>query len=256
MNISSAERSGVGAPRATPWRLAKQATKRLLAYQPLVATEGVRRLLSETYEVAAPYCPPAEGHLLYTLVTTHRLARCLQVGFATGSTAVYMLAGAVPLGGDVLSIDLPAAKFNALGLDNVERAGFASSHRLIEENSSLALPRLQASGACFDLVVVDGWKTFDHLAMEVYFLSRMLSVSGFMVFDDTKMPSVDRVVRMLVSHYGYEEIDYRAHGQPWGHGLLHVLTQKTLRRPYRAFQKTASEGDLPISVDWAFWDPF
>jgi hypothetical protein len=92
--------------------------------------------------------------------------------------------------------------------------------------------------------------------MEVYFLSRMLSVSGFMLFDDTKMPSVDRVVRMLVSHYGYEEIDYRAHGQPWGHGLLHVLTQRTLLRPYRAFQKTASESDLPISVDWAFWDPF
>ena len=101
MNISSAERSGVGAPRATPWRLAKQATKRLLAYQPLVATEGVRRLLSQTYEVAAPYCPPAEGDLLYTLVTTHRLARCLQVGFATGSTALYLLAGAVPLRGEV-----------------------------------------------------------------------------------------------------------------------------------------------------------
>lgn len=250
------ELRGVPAARATPWRLTKQTTKRLLAYRPMVATAGVRRCLSETHEVGAPYCPPAEGDLLYTLVTTHRLARCLQVGFATGSTALYMLAGAVPLGGEVVSIDLPAARFNALGLDNVERAGFASSHRLIEENSALALPRLHAAGASFDLVVADGWKTFDHLAMEVYFLSRMLRTSGFMVFDDTKMPSVDRVVRMLGSHYGYEEIDYRAHGQQWGPGLLHILTQKTLRRPYRAFRKTASESDLPISVDWAFWDRF
>jgi predicted O-methyltransferase YrrM len=250
------ELRGVPAARATPWRLAKETTKRLLAYQPLVATESVRRCLSETHEDAAPYCPPAEGDLLYTLVTAHRLARCLQVGFATGSTALYMLAGAVPLGGEVVSIDLPAARFNALGLDNVERAGFASSHRLIEENSALALPQLHAAGACFDLVVADGWKTFDHLAMEAYFLSRMLRTAGFLVFDDTKMPSVDRVVRMLGSHYGYEEIDYRAHGQPWGPGLLHILTQKTLRRPYRAFRKTASESDLPISVDWAFWERF
>jgi hypothetical protein len=125
----------------------------------------------------------------------------------------------------------------------------------LEENSNRALPRLFAENRTFDFIYVDGWKTFDHLAMEAYFLARMLRTGGVILFDDAYMPSVGRVISLLKKFYGFEEIGYAANGQGWRLRLWLAIVFRTHRRPYRALKKRHDLADLPVENDWNFDAP-
>lgn len=228
--------------------------KKLLAYSPRPETSRVRNFLQSVRTPERPYCPEWEGDLLYLLIVRNRLRSCLEIGFGTGSTALYALEALDSAGGgELTSIDFSPDNFNALGKANVQALPFASRHALIEENSNTALPRLFAQGSRFDFVYVDGWKTFDHLAMEAYFLARMVTVDGYIMLDDSDMPSVHKLARLLQRYYGFQEIDYPAAGQSLRLRLRMALTHRTLRRPYRAFRKTAEIDTLPVASDWNFF---
>lgn len=230
--------------------------KSLLAYKPLAATARVRAHLAGLRSPDRPYCPDWQGDLIHALITHRGLREGLEVGFGTGSTALYALAAFDAAGGGALtSIDFSPSNFNDLGRRNI--AGFErrSDHALVEENSNTALPRLFAEGRRFDYVFLDGWKTFDHLVMETYFVARMLRTGGVLVLDDSYMDSVDRLTRLLTRYYGFKEVDYAGLGQTGRLRLWLALIHRTLRRPYRAFVKAVDIDGLPVAQDWNFDRP-
>ena len=233
----------------------KSGLKRSLAYSPLAETEPARSFVERARTPGMPYCPVFEGDLLHALISRHRLKRCLETGFGTGSTAIYMLYAVAPHAGDVVSIDRGANSFNEIGRANLEAAGMAGSHQLIEENSNRAIPRLYLDGERFDLIFVDGWKTFDHLAFEIYQMVRMLNVGGFMVFDDSQLPGVRQAIRLLERFYWFDEIRYADYGQGLALRIYLALTTRHPVRPYRALRKAVDESAIPATRDWTFHRP-
>jgi len=228
----------------------KALVRRLLAYSPDGRTAPVRERLATVSHRGRPYVPDHEGDLIFRLIADAGRPNCLEIGFGTGSTAAYMLAGIAALGeGHVTSIDFSADNFNHLGKALV---GACESHTLIEENSNAVVPRLFGEGRRFDFVFVDGWKTFDHLTMEAYFLARMLTVGGAIMFDDAFMPSVHRVISLLKRFYDFKEVGYRDLGQGARLRLWLALIFRTSRRPYRALIKEHDIERMPVMNDWNF----
>jgi len=232
----------------------KEILKRNLIYRPLEVTAPVRAAVDSLRRDGFPSCPPDEGDLLYLLANACPDSRCLEVGFATGSTALYMLAGSKA--GSVTSIDYRQSEFDYVGVRAVAQSGMAGRHKLLEGNSNTLLPELFRSSQQFDLIFLDGWKTFDHLWVDAYYCNQLLALGGVMVFDDTRMPSVDKALRLLHRYYQYEEIDgFRLLAWPrlrW----WYLLTTRTYRRPYRVFRKTRRYEDLAVSRDWSYWRNF
>jgi predicted O-methyltransferase YrrM len=162
-------------------------------------------------------------------------------------------------GGHLVSLDRPQGPFNAIGKALLAEAPVElklAPHRLIEEDSARAIPQLHRDGEMYDLIFVDGWKTFDHLAAEAFYLTRMLRVGGVIMFDDAHMPSVAKVIRLLQTHYQHQEIDYRRYGHSLRRRAFEIATSKSRLRPYRAFTKVRSEADLPVTQDWNFFARF
>lgn len=236
----------------------KRLIKSVLAYHPHPETEAVRQFLDTVREPGLPFCPPWEGDLIHRLITRNKLARCLEIGFGTGSTAVYMLDAVEGMAGaEVTSIDLGGDSMNDLGQRNLARHRHGAPHTLLLENSNTAVPRLFAEGRRFDFIYVDGWKTFDHLAMEMYFLARMLVPGGFVVFDDTYVDGMVKVVALAKAFYGFSEIDYAdAYGEDFRLRLWLTLTHRRTRRLYRALRKPAEIDTLPVATDWTFHRSF
>lgn len=60
-------------------------------------------------------------------------------------------------------------QYHSIARANIERAGLARHFRVLREPSFLAMPRLLARGAKFDLVFVDGWHTFDFTLLDMFY---------------------------------------------------------------------------------------
>ncbi len=59
------------------------------------------------------------------------------------------------------------------------------------------LPGLVQGGAMFDLALVDGGHRFDDVFVDTYYVARLLRPGGYMVLDDTWMPSIRHVITWL-----------------------------------------------------------
>ncbi len=126
---------------------------------------------------------------------------------AFGVASLAML-GAVDADVSLISIDPhQTTDYRGLGRRHVEEAGFGARHRLIEEPDYLALPSLVREGVRFQFAYIDGWHTFDHVLLDLFFADKMLDVGGVMAFNDCGMPAVHRAIRFMQTHRSYAEID-------------------------------------------------
>lgn len=141
----------------------------------------------------------------------------------------------------------------AMGLALLDSAGHRGRHRLLRASSNRALPEPFPAGETFDLIFMDDWKTFDHLAFEVYLFNQLLETGGTIVFDDAIMPSVHKAIRIAERHYGYREIGYGNHIRAGRLRLFHILTRRSPRRPYRALRKTRDTGTQAPFMDPSFY---
>lgn len=230
----------------------KALVKSLLAYKPLPATDAVRGLLARVRVPGQPFTPDDEGDLLFDIIRKNGFAHCLEVGFYTGSTALFM-AAAIAEDGHVTSMSIDDEATVAAGLALVAEAGFTDKHTYIAGDSTRVLPAMRADGKAFDFVYMDGWKTLDHLTLEVFLVNEMLKTGGVIVFDDANMPSVRNVIRLMKRYYGYEEIRYADYNQDGRLRLFKVLTTRSLHRPYRALTKRVATQDQPAKTDYAFY---
>jgi predicted O-methyltransferase YrrM len=232
----------------------KDLVRRTAKYGGLLETSPIRAALAAAARPGWPYCPADEGDLLYLLAKTAGDAGALEVGFATGSTAAYILHG---LGtGRLTSIDYDQNQYEREGVKLVSTLGFAARHRLIEDNSIRALPELHASGARFGLVFLDGWKTFDHMWVDTFYAARMLNRGGFMVFDDARMPAVLKCISLLRAYYRFENVNPYARIGGSRLRLWHVLSTRTTLQPYVALQKVVDLEQTDAGRQFDFWAPF
>ena len=112
--------------------------------------------------------------------------------------------------GKLISIDPYPPGFDEVrksALLSIETARLSHRHSHLHMESELALPKLIQDGVQADFVYIDGHHGFDHAFVDFFFADKMLPVGGTLAFDDSQWRSVHRVIRYLINHRHYEELN-------------------------------------------------
>jgi predicted O-methyltransferase YrrM len=97
---------------------------------------------------------PEDGRFLRVLVATRGVKRALEIGSASGYSAIWMGLGLRETGGELFTIEFDAARARE-AKTNVERAGLSDIVHVIAGDAFAEIPKI--TGA-FDFVFLDAWK--------------------------------------------------------------------------------------------------
>ena len=95
-----------------------------------------------------------DGRFLRVLTATRGTKRALEIGAASGFSAIWMGLGLRETGGQLVTIEYDAARARDAQA-NVQRAGLQDVVRVIAGDAFAEIPKLAGS---FDLVFLDAWK--------------------------------------------------------------------------------------------------
>jgi len=161
---------------------------------------------------------PEEGALLLSLIWQHKFTRTLEIGCAFGVSSLYICEALSRQGSGHHTILDPGqySEFHGVGIANLKRAGF-NFFELIENPSEIALPALLAEGRKFQFALIDGWHTFDHTLLDLFYVNRLLEEGGIVVIDDLHLHGVRRAVRYMLNYPNYKVVasteDFHRHQQ-------------------------------------------
>ena len=151
---------------------------------------------------------PDQGRALTALVAEESAERTVEVGFALGLSCLHICVGLLQAGGSDprhVAIDpTEGPHWQNAGLRLVERAGATGIVELVEEESSVGLPRLFAGGERFDLAFIDGDHRFDPAFVDLYYATRMVRPGGLILMDDMWMPAVRLAVAFFEANLELE----------------------------------------------------
>ena len=197
---------------------------------------------------------------LYGVVMGVRARVVLEVGMACGVSSLAILTALRDLGEDgrLISIDPhQSTHWRRCGVTAVERAGLGERHRLIEEASQLALPRLLAERTTAQVAYIDGWHTFDYAFIDFWYADRMLAVGGVVGFNDCGLPSIEKVIRFVLSHRKYQEIQVGPLVKYTGGGnRLQTILPRSIRPSSRQSQDRYFEKREDWEPPWNFYATF
>ncbi len=134
----------------------------------------------------------------------------LEVGFGCGISTLFACDALAANGARCRHIVIdPNQKtiFRNIGLQNIQRAGYAHIIELHETPSELALPKLLAEGTKIQTAVIDGWHTFDHTLVDFFYINKMLEVGGVVILDDANWPSILPVTQHIRTYPAYEPFE-------------------------------------------------
>ena len=172
----------------------------------LYATNRAADLSGTVRELEIAGVPLRTGAVLYNLVRQHRPRQTLETGFAYGFSSLFILQALTDNGIGVHEAIDPAEthRWHGIGLANVRRAGFAPIFNHLEMPSHFALPSQLLNGFQVDFAFIDGSHLFDDTLLDAYYIDRMLSMNGILVFDDWDwMPAVRAAVSFVETNLSY-----------------------------------------------------
>lgn len=178
----------------------------------------------------------AEGEFLSRLIADDaEIRKTLEVGCAYGLSSLHIcsaLAGRESPRHVILD-PFQHSSWQGVGVANLERAG-CDFYELVEAPSELALPELVRDQAgSFDLVFIDGWHTFDHTMLDLFYANRLLRTGGYVVIDDCNMPPVAKAVQYVASYPAYRlwaQLERRFESLSWK-GKLASLARPLFLEP-------------------------
>lgn len=149
-----------------------------------------------------------EGLFLYHLIhADDSVRKTLEIGCAYGLSSLHVCAateGREDAWHTIID-PLQNTRWDGVGIKNLYAAGF-DSFDLLEKRSEFALPVLaQKEEAQFDLALINGWHTFDHVLVDCFYATRLLRLGGYLVLDSATLRSIQRVVELLNHWPCYEE---------------------------------------------------
>ena len=116
--------------------------------------------------------------------------RTLEVGFCFGGSGLVFTTSHRDLGfapqRQHMALDpFQSSVWDDSGLLGIERAGLQGYLDFRPAFSCIVLPRLLSEKAVFDLVYIDGSHLFEDVFVDAYFVSKLLSAGGIVLFDDS-----------------------------------------------------------------------
>lgn len=149
----------------------------------------------------------AQGALLNRLAHQRGVTKSLEVGFAHGFSAVWLLdAVSKRPGGLHKSIDPfeMGPSWKGTGLKHVEQLGLPpSTFEWLNDYGIHALSDEIRAGAKYDLIYIDGNHRFDDTIVDFYLSDYLLRPGGLMILDDVLMPSVRTACDFVETNRAY-----------------------------------------------------
>jgi len=154
--------------------------------------------------------PQSDCDLLRDLLVTERVETTVEVGLAYGSSALAIGEALVSVGATrpehVIIDPLQATEWSNVGWQLLRSAGLDAIASLIDQPSSMALPRLIGDGFTADAAFVDGSHRFHEVFVDLYFLRKIVRPGGLVVVDDHWWPSVRTAVRYFETNLGWRAV--------------------------------------------------
>ena len=147
-----------------------------------------------------------EGEFIHSVISSSAsIKKTLEIGCAYGLSSLYTCSAlAIKPGAQHTIIDpFQHSQWHGVGVANLDRAGF-HFYQLVEELSEFALPRLaQTETATFDFILIDGWHTFDHTLLDLFYANKLIKVGGYILIDDCNFSSVSKAVSYFSRYPAY-----------------------------------------------------
>jgi predicted O-methyltransferase YrrM len=160
----------------------------------------LRDLESEAEAEGIPIVGPVVGELLFVLARTSGARAILELGTATGYSAVFLARACALNSGALTTIELDSA-LAARARKNLERAGLAAQATVICDD---ALARLSRIRGAFDLIFMDIEKADYARAMP--HCHRLLRSGGLLVADNVAFPDADTFNRAIFTDAGWQPV--------------------------------------------------
>ncbi len=191
--------------------------KKILSTGRVVNKDGTERILTSAIG------PDEVAFLERTIGSLNPFRTSVEVGCAYGISSLVICEALSKVSGDrkhhiVDPCQLTDYKGN--GIHHLKEEGF-NFFELHATGSEIALPWLIANGSekSVDLVFIDGWHTFDHTLLDIFYAVRLLRVGGILVVDDAGQPAVGRAIGYLSQYPCMQLVDV-SHG---GGGFIRRL---------------------------------
>lgn len=139
----------------------------------------LKALEKEAEAEAIPIVGPVVGELLSIMAGVVGARRILELGAATGYSAIYLARGAAPVGGEVVSLENETEMVRR-ARENAAKAGLADRIDIREGDAREEMAALET--ASFDLVFMDIDKEFYLPALP--HCGRLLRPGGLMIVDN------------------------------------------------------------------------
>ena len=95
-----------------------------------------------------------DGRFLRLLIASTGRKRALEIGGASGYSAIWMAQGLRATGGKLVTIEYDPVRAHELA-DNIKRAGLTDVVQVVAGDAFVEIPKLQGT---FDFVFLDAWK--------------------------------------------------------------------------------------------------
>ena len=213
---------------------------------------STRRTVGETgrvFEDTAALSTVNNLLALRKLMLAHRPARTLEVGLCFGGSALAIAAThqeyAAPARQHI-AID-PYQRPSDFGMDwdlagvkAIREAGLEAFVDVRYKRSAIVLPECLAAGDRFALIYIDGSHRFDDVYVDAYYAGRLLAIGGVMLFDDSTVPGVQKVLRYMRRNCAHwlQEISMAPY-HPAGHTTKYRIGSMLNKLQLTGFRRTA-----------------
>lgn len=147
-----------------------------------------------------PIVGPLVGELLFILAAATRAQNILEIGTATGYSAIYLARGCESVDGRVITLELDRSRA-ASARQNFEKAGLG---KRIEVREGDALNTLNELDDEFDLIFIDIEKK--DYATALPDCGRLLRKGGLLVADNVAFKDADEFNRIISNHSDWRAV--------------------------------------------------
>jgi len=147
-----------------------------------------------------PIVGPVLGELLFILAAATRAKRILELGTATGYSAIYLARGCEPNDGFVVTLETDS-DMAAMARENFRQAGVSDRIEIQVANALEVLPQLQES---FDLIFLDVEKQDYHKVLPD--CQKLIKKGGVLVADNVAFKDADEFNQTIAGHSAWRSI--------------------------------------------------